>query len=98
VPKLAAEDKTPTAGRAAVKGGSRQTDSLTLPSSSAVPKLVVAQDDLAWFNLDEPMERLLTLIDGMRTIAELARRTGTSAGEVQLRIADLRERGIIRVQ
>lgn len=97
-PDLGAEDKTPTAGRAATNSASRQTDSLTLPSSTAVPKLIVAQDDLPWFNLDEQMARLATLIDGTRTIAELARRTATSAGEVQLRIADLRERGVIRVE
>lgn len=98
VPKLAAEDATPRAGPTAVKGASRQTDSLTLPTASAVPKLIVANDDLAWFNLDEPMHTILALIDGVRTIAEIARGTATSAGEVQLRIADLRDRGVIHVE
>lgn len=98
VPKLAAEDSTPVAGPAAVKDGSRQTDSLTLPSSSAVPKMIVAHDDLPWFNLDEPMQSVLALVDGVRTIVEIARRTATSTGELQLRIADLRDRGVIQVE
>ena len=98
VPKLAAEDKTPTARPVAVKSRSRQTDSLTLPSSRAVPKLIVAHDDLPWFNLADQMHRILALVDGMRSIAELARRTATTAREAQLRIADLRARGVIRVE
>jgi hypothetical protein len=98
VPTFTGEDKTPEAGRTAVKRGSRQTDSLTLPRSSAVPKLIVAPDDLPWFNLDEQVQGILALIDGVRTIAEIARRTATSVGELQLRIADLRDRGVIQVE
>jgi DNA-binding Lrp family transcriptional regulator len=58
----------------------------------------MAFDDVPWFDFDEQVQGILALIDGVRTIAEIARRTATSPGELQLRIADLRDRGVIRVE
>jgi len=72
--------------------------SITLPSPYVVPKLLMAFDDVPWFDFDEQVQGILALIDGVRTIAEIARRTATSPGELQLRIADLRDRGVIRVE
>jgi hypothetical protein len=55
-------------------------------------------DDVPWFNFDEPTQSLVALIDGVRTIADLAERLPMNAGELQLRIADLRDHGVILLE
>lgn len=72
--------------------------SITLPSPFVVPKLLMAFDDVPWFDFDERTQGLVALIDGACTIAELSERTAMSAGELQLRIADLRDRGVVGLE
>jgi len=101
VPRFATEERASQSDRASPDSAKpRRIDShsLTLPSSYVVPKLIVAFDDLSWFDFDEPTQSVLALIDGVRTIAEIAERTARSAGELQLCIADLRERGVLLVE
>jgi hypothetical protein len=52
-------------------------------------------DNVPWCNFDEQTQSLVALIDGVCTIAKLTERTHMSAGELQLRIADLRDRGVV---
>ncbi|MGH7436416.1 MAG: hypothetical protein ACRENE_12155 [Polyangiaceae bacterium] len=72
--------------------------SMTLPGPSAVPKVAVHGSDLSWFDLGEDARALLPLIDGVRTVAQIARDRGIAAREVQLRLADLRSRGVIEME
>jgi hypothetical protein len=72
--------------------------SMTLPGPSAVPKVAVHGSDLSWFDLGDDARALLPLIDGVRTVAQIARDRGIAAREVQLRLADLRARGVIEME
>jgi hypothetical protein len=59
--------------------------------------VLVATADLPWFDLDEASAKVLELVDGRRTIQEIAERLRTKVGELQLRVADLREKGLVAV-
>jgi hypothetical protein len=78
---------------------SRRFDSrsMTLPGPSSVPKVAVHGSDLTWFELGDDARALLPLIDGVRTVAQIARDRGIAAREAQLRLADLRSRGVIEM-
>jgi hypothetical protein len=81
----------------AQSGGPRRIDSssATLPSAYAIPKCLVERADIDWF---APLTaRVLALVDGTRTIQQIADDVPMALGEAQLRIADLKERGIIAV-
>jgi hypothetical protein len=82
-----------------VRDESRPHDSrsFTLPGPQAVPKLLVDSADLSWFELAEETRALIPLIDGARSVAQIARDRGIHCREVQLRLADLRARGVIEV-
>jgi hypothetical protein len=71
--------------------------SFTLPGPHAVPKLIVDPTDLSWFELPEETRALIPLIDGARTVTLIARERGLPPREAQLRLADLRSRGIIEM-
>ncbi len=95
-PARPARDLAPDEERA----DSRRYDSrsMTLPGPSAVPKLTVHGSDLTWFDLGDEARALLPLIDGVRTVAQIARDRGIPAREAQLRVADLRARGVIEME
>ncbi len=101
LPTFRTEDGAPEPEREATgsaTGNPRRrfnSQSVTLPSPYVVPKLLMAYDQVPWFNFDERTQSLVALIDGVRTIAELSERAVMSAGELQLRIADLRDRGVV---
>jgi hypothetical protein len=67
----------------------------TLPSAQVVPRLVVDAGDLAWFDADEASLRLAALVDGQRSVIELARLCGLKLSEAQFCIANLRDRNIL---
>jgi hypothetical protein len=69
--------------------------SFTLPSSYAIPKLTVDPRDLDWFDVNEELLGFLAFVDGVRTISQIADERGERPTEVQLRIADLRDRGVV---
>jgi hypothetical protein len=75
----------------------RRIDSLsfTLPSAYAIPKLMVDPRDLDWFDVNEEALGFLAFVDGVRTISQIADERGERPAEVQLRIADLRDRGVV---
>jgi hypothetical protein len=50
---------------------------------------------LVWFDVPETTRSIAELVDGERPIAVLAQLGGWPLGEVQLRIADLRDRGLV---
>jgi len=82
---------------AAQSEGPRRIDSssTTLPSAYVIPRRLVERADIEWF---APLTaRVLALVDGARTIQQIADDTSMALGEAQLRIADLKERGIIEV-
>jgi hypothetical protein len=72
--------------------------SMTLPGPGSVPKVAVHGSDLSWFDLGDDARALLPLIDGVRTVAQIARDRGIAAREAQLRLADLRARGVIEME
>lgn len=69
--------------------------SFTLPGPHAVPKLLVDAADLNWFEVNDESRGMVSLIDGTRTVARIAEERGIPPREAQLRIADLRARGIV---
>jgi len=78
--------------------GPRRLDSssATLPGPYAVPRCLVEQGDIEWF---APLTaRVLALVDGTRSIQQIAADAPMGLGEAQLRIADLKERGVIAVE
>jgi hypothetical protein len=62
-----------------------------------VPKLIVDPADLSWFELSEETRGLVPLIDGKRSVSDIARQKGIAPREAQLRLADLRARSIIEL-
>jgi hypothetical protein len=83
---------------AAQSGGPQRIDSssATLPSSYAVPRCLVERADIDWF---APLTaRILALVDGTRTIQQIADEVPMNLGEAQLRIADLSECGVVALQ
>jgi|HubBroStandDraft_1064217.scaffolds.fasta_scaffold446144_1 hypothetical protein len=82
------------------EGNSRDTPhvdsgSLTLPSAYAIPKLMVDPKDLDWFDVNDEILGFLSFVDGVRTIAQIADARGERPSVVQLRVADLRDRGVV---
>jgi hypothetical protein len=67
----------------------------TLPGAHVVPRLAVDPGDLAWFDADEASLRLAALVDGQRSIKELANLCGLRLSEAQFRVANLRDRNVI---
>jgi hypothetical protein len=71
--------------------------SFTLPGPDAVPRLVVDAGDMLWFDVPEESREVVELVDGTRSILVIAKERGLVPREVQLRIADLRSRGIVEL-
>lgn len=71
--------------------------SFTLPGPDSVPRLLVDLADQSWFDIGDDSRALLALVDGTRSVGRIATDHGISPREAQLRIADLRDRGIIEL-
>jgi hypothetical protein len=74
------------------------SSALTLPTAYAIPVLLGEAAALASLSCDDPMRDILTLVDGTRTIADIAACRHVPSGEMQLHIADLRDRGVVRLK
>ena len=72
--------------------------SLTLPSAYAIPKLMVDPKDLDWFDVNDEILGFLSFVDGVRTIEQIADARGERPSVVQLRVADLRDRGVVLLE
>jgi len=94
IPELAPPSSDPTSDAPKV-GGATAGQRATLPGPDAVPRALLEPDELAWLPLDEHSIRLAALIDGIRTIRELAALRGIPVGMAQMRIAQLRDRHAI---
>ncbi len=70
---------------------------LTLPTAYAIPVLLVTEAELTALGCEGPMREIVALVDGARTVADIAACRGVPSGEMQLHIADLRDRGIVRL-
>jgi hypothetical protein len=71
------------------------SESLTLPSAYAIPRLMVDPKDLDWFDVNDEILGFLSFVDGVRTISQIADARGERPNVVQLRVADLRDRGVV---
>jgi hypothetical protein len=60
-----------------------------------VAQRLVDVDELGWLALDEDALRLAEVVDGVRTIRELAALCGLPLGLTQMLIAHLRERQVV---
>jgi hypothetical protein len=77
--------------------GNHDSHSFTLPGPDSVPRLLMDPADLSWFDIGDDARALLDLVDGRRSVTDIASDRGISPREAQLRIADLRDRGIIEL-
>lgn len=75
--------------------GATTSQRATVPAPEAVPCRILELDELGWLALDEDALRLAEVIDGVRTIRELAALRGISLGLAQMLIGHLRERHVI---
>jgi hypothetical protein len=67
----------------------------TLPAPEAVPRRLLESEELGWLALDEDALKLAELVDGVRTIRELAALRGSPIGLTQMLIMHLRDRHVI---
>lgn len=84
----------PTSGTRDLRGATPSQRG-TLPAPEAVPRRLLDSDELAWLALDEDALRLAELVDGVRTIRELAALRGSPLGLTQMLIMHLRERHVV---
>jgi hypothetical protein len=66
-----------------------------MPEPGAVPRLLLEVEELRWTAIGEEATRLAELIDGVRTVRELAAACGIELAAAQLMVADLRDRHIV---
>lgn len=66
-----------------------------MPSPEAVPRRLLDVEELGWLPLDEDAMRLAELIDGVRTIRELAALRKISIGMAQMLVVHLRDRHVL---
>ncbi len=71
------------------------TDALSALGLHAVPVLGVSRDELEWVVLSADADRLLTFIDGARTLEAVAAMANTSAEEVATLLLDLADQGLV---
>jgi hypothetical protein len=76
---------------------SHDSRSFTLPGPDAVPRLLIAPADLNWFELQDETRAIVPLVDGARSVIQIAGLRGIAPREAQLRVADLRSRGIVEI-
>jgi hypothetical protein len=71
------------------------SDALNALGLHAVPVLGVSRDELEWVVLSADADRLLTFIDGARTLEAVAAMAKTSAEEVAAVLLDLADQGLV---
>jgi hypothetical protein len=84
----------PTPGTRDLRGATASQRG-TLPAPEAVPRRLLDSDELGWLALDEEALRLAQLVDGVRTIRELAALRGAPLGMTQMLVMHLRERHVV---
>jgi hypothetical protein len=67
----------------------------TLPAPEAVPRKLLDSDELGWLALDEDALKLAEVVDGVRTIRELAALRGLPLGLTQMLVMHLRDRHVV---
>lgn len=75
--------------------GATASQRATLPAPEAVPCRLLEADELGWLALDADALKLAELVDGVRTIRELAALRGLPIGLTQMLISHLRDRHVI---
>lgn len=60
---------------------------------ASVPRVVVAPEDVGWFDLDDDTRGLLALVDGRNSVAEIAARS--TAPNILSTLEQLEQRGVI---
>lgn len=68
-----------------------------LPEPDAVPHLVLDHAELEWVALDQESLRFARLIDGVRSVRELAAICGCGIATARNVVAGLRERHVVRI-
>lgn len=71
-------------------------DGPPLPEPDAVPRLVLEPNELEWVALDPESLRVARLIDGVRSVRELAAICGCELVTAQIIVAGLRDRHVAR--
>lgn len=75
--------------------GATTSQRATVPAPDAVPCRLLEADELGWLAQDEDALKLAEVVDGVRTIRELAALRGLPIGLTQMLIAHLRDRHVI---
>jgi hypothetical protein len=70
---------------------------IALPGADAAPRMLLELTDLGFVAIDEESVAIAHLVDGVRTVRELAAARGISLHEARLRVADLRDRHVVAV-
>ena len=85
---------SPTSETRDVRGGTT-SQRATVPAPEAVARRLLDLDELGWLALDEDALRLAEVVDGVRTIRELAVLCGMPLGLTQMLISHLRDRHVV---
>ena len=84
----------PTSEMRDLRGGTSSQRG-TLPAPEAVARRLLDLEELGWLALDDDAVRLAEVVDGVRTIRELAALCGLPLGLTQMLIAPLRDRHVV---
>jgi hypothetical protein len=76
----------------------RAPATIALPGLDVAPRMLLEPEDLGFVALDEESVAIAHLVDGVRTVRELAAARGLSLHEARLRVADLRDRHVIALE
>lgn len=76
----------------------RAAATIALPGPDAAPRMLLDLDDLGFVAIDQESVAIAHLVDGIRTVRELAAARGLSLHEARLRVADLRDRHVVAVE
>ena len=76
----------------------RAAATIALPGPDAAPRMLLELGDLSFVAIDAESVALAQLVDGVRTVRELAAARGISLHEARLRVADLRDRHVVAVE
>jgi hypothetical protein len=68
-----------------------------LPEPDAVPRLLLEVDELQWIAIEGHATRLATLVNGTRTVRELADLCAMELPTAQLILAGLRDRHVVAI-
>jgi hypothetical protein len=84
-----------TAPRARVPSLEIGPDSALL---DAVPALVVAREDLEWFDLSPEARKVAALVDGLKNVETLCARTSFDADRVRCLLLELAQHGVVSLR